>query len=275
MQLTILCDNRVATRAGLMGEHGFSCHIAVAGKQYLFDTGNGLGLVNNAEICGIDLKEVDAVLLSHGHWDHCSGLLPLLQLRKGKPTPIYAHPDIFTQKISRSKGEERFIGTGFTQEEAEAVGARFYFSAAPVELFGGLLFSGEIPREIETDHDQALFYRQAEALITDPLRDDQSLYLQSESGLIVLCGCAHAGVRNILAHAIKLCGGGKIHALIGGLHLSFKSREQRSQIIEDLRRYELQLLAASHCTGQTALSELINCFGPAVTPGDVSCCFQF
>ncbi len=83
MQLTILCDNSVAAQPGLIGEHGFACHIATADRQYLFDTGNGLGLLNKAASCGIDLTKLVTVLLSHGHWDHCGGLRILLNLPGG------------------------------------------------------------------------------------------------------------------------------------------------------------------------------------------------
>jgi 7,8-dihydropterin-6-yl-methyl-4-(beta-D-ribofuranosyl)aminobenzene 5'-phosphate synthase len=180
MQLTILCDNSVIPRPGLMGEHGFACHIATRNQQYLFDTGNGLGLLNNARACAIDLTRIDAVLLSHGHWDHCGGLPELLKLRDGQPTPVYAHPGIFAEKVSCERGRERAIGPGFSQAAAEEAGAVFHFSSDPVELEAGLILSGEIPRQFPDANDGRLFQRQKEKLVVDPLLDDQSLFCRPQ-----------------------------------------------------------------------------------------------
>jgi 7,8-dihydropterin-6-yl-methyl-4-(beta-D-ribofuranosyl)aminobenzene 5'-phosphate synthase len=274
MQLTILCDNSVHPRPGLIGEHGFACHIASGNKQYLFDTGNGLGLLNNARTCGIDLTRLDAVLLSHGHWDHCGGLLELLKLREGRPTPVYAHPAIFEEKVRCDQGRERAIGPGFSRAEAESAGAVFHFSTDPVELEAGLIFSGEISRQVNNANDDRLYHRVNEKLAVDPLRDDQSLFLQTAAGLTVLCGCAHAGIRNILAHALTLSAAESIHGLIGGLHLMFTGPEELTRILQDLSRYEIQLLAVSHCTGPAATAQLWNRFAPRLTQAAVGSRFQ-
>lgn len=274
MQLTILCDNSVLPRPGLMGEHGFACHIATRDKHYLFDTGNGLGLLNNARACGIDLTRLDAVLLSHGHWDHCGGLLKLLKLREGRPTPVYAHPGIFEEKVSREQGRERAIGPGFSQAAAQELGAEFHFSTNPVELEAGLVFSGEIPRQASDAKDTRLYHRLGEQLVSDPLRDDQSLYLQTPVGLTILCGCAHAGLRNILAHALALSGASSIHGLIGGLHLMFADSDEQTRIIQDLNRYKIQLLGVSHCTGLAAVAQLLNHLSPHLVQAAVGSHFQ-
>lgn len=273
--LTILCDNSVAPRPGLIGEHGFSCHVATAGHQYLLDTGSGLGLLTNAATCGIDLSGLDAVLLSHGHWDHCGGLLHLLKLCTGRRLPIYAHPAIFDDKIFTDAGRERAIGAGFSRAEAEMAGADFQLSTSHRQLPGGLLFSGAVPRERSPEPDSNLCYRQADRLIPDPLLDDQSLYIQSDAGLVILCGCAHAGVRNILAHARSLTGIERLHALIGGLHHPFTVHEQGEQIIQDLLSLNVQQIALSHCTGHTAVNRFMNSFGSAVSIGRVGTSYIF
>ncbi len=272
--LTILCDNSVEPRPGLIGEHGFACHIATTEKQYLFDTGSGLGLLSNAKACGIDLREIDAVLLSHGHWDHCGGLLQLLKLRANQETHVYTHPAAFDHKISCRDGEERDIGAGFSRQEAEEAGAIFHLSSTPVKLPGGLTFSGEIPRTSWQQTDQSLYCQHEGKLIPDPLLDDQSLYLETRAGLSILCGCAHAGIRQIITHALQLSHTENLHALIGGLHLMFTNSEQENLIIKDLQRLNIQLLAASHCTGIKAVSQLINKFGACVTYAAAGRSFQ-
>jgi len=270
MKLTILCDNRVAPRPGLIGEHGFACHLETENGQYLFDTGNGLGLLNNARLCGIDLNLIDALVLSHGHWDHCGGLLELLKLRGNRPTPVYAHPAIFEEKFSCSKEETRSIGPGFTRAQAEADGAVFHLSPHPFRLAEGLLLSGQIPRTFPLDVDSRLCHRQQGTFLPDPVLDDQSLYLETPQGLSVLCGCAHAGVQNILAQASALTGHHALYALVGGLHLMFNPAEQQQQIILDLQQRDVQFIGLSHCTGDTALGALMNRFGSKVCSASVA-----
>lgn len=274
MQLTILCDNNVEPRPDLIGEHGFACHISTENKQYLFDTGNGLGLLNNARSCDINLANIDAVLLSHGHWDHCGGLMQLLKLRNGRPLSIYAHPAIFDEKVSLRNGTERNIGTGFSRTEAEAAGAEFILSTTVLKLPGYLIFSGEVPRQKDPGTDNKLYYRTDGQLTPDPLLDDQSLYLQTASGLTILCGCAHAGIRNIVDHALILTGAKKLHALFGGLHLMFSNPAEENLIIEDLKQLDVEQLATSHCTGVRAVGHLMNSFGTKVTSAAVGKSFQ-
>lgn len=259
-ELTILCDNSVQARPGLVGEHGFACHITSGGKNYLFDTGNGLGLLGNAQTCGIDLAALDAVLLSHGHWDHCGGLLPLLRLRNGRPLEVYAHPALFSHRISRRDGEDHDAGPGFTRSEAEALNAVFHLAATPRRIADGITFSGEIPRRYPAAPNDGLFCQCDEDLVPDPLLDDQSLYLEGEHGLTVLCGCAHAGVRNIIAHAFETTGREELYGLIGGLHLTFTESEQHAQIFKDLVQYDIRMLALSHCTGLRAAARLMGLF---------------
>lgn len=256
IKLTILCDNWVEKQARLRGEHGFACLVETAEKRLLFDTGNGEGLLHNAACCGIDLRQLDGVILSHGHWDHCGGLMALLDARKGLKTRVFTHPELFEPRFSQRGDLKRNIGCGFRREEAENAGADFCLNRTAVELAPGVLLSGEVPRLIEMTGDRGLYRQQENHLIVDRLPDDQSLYLRTPAGLSVVCGCAHAGIGNILGHARQLTGIPRLHALVGGTHLAFLDAEQEAQALEQIRAMQPRELALAHCSGMRACGRL-------------------
>lgn len=257
IKLTILCDNWFEKQPKLRGEHGFACLVETGEKRLLFDTGNGEGLLHNAACCGVDLRQLDGVILSHGHWDHCGGLMGLLGARKGLNTRVYTHPELFAPRFSRRGDLKRDIGCGFRREEAESAGADFCFNRTAVELAPGVLLSGEVPRLVEMAGDRGLYRQQGIHLAVDELPDDQSLYLHTTAGLTVLCGCAHAGIGNILDHARQLTKMERLHALVGGTHLSFLDAEQEAQALEQIVAMQPQELVLAHCSGMRACGRLI------------------
>jgi len=143
VKITTLCENSVPFPGhGILGEHGLSMLLEVRGKRILFDTGAGLTLVQNARALNIDLTRVDAVVLSHGHYDHSGGLKDLLQLTGS--IPVYAHPNIFGDKYHLRKGKEpRQIGLPWSREDLEDFGAHFHLGRAPQEISEGVMLTGE------------------------------------------------------------------------------------------------------------------------------------
>ncbi|HEY5672975.1 MAG TPA: MBL fold metallo-hydrolase [Malonomonas sp.] len=262
IKLTILCENSVerVTPGGLIGEHGFACHLQTEQGDYLFDTGSGLGLLNNSERLAIDLSQLQGIILSHGHRDHTGGLRQLLEATG--PTPIYAHPDLFSQRHSLNGGELRAAGIPWEQSELEGCGGIFRLSAAPQQITPQLTASGEIPRSETTAGDRNLLVIAADGSHTiDPLADDQSLYINTPQGLVILLGCAHAGLFNIIDHAIQLTGQRRIRLLLGGTHLKFCSAQQLTDTIERLADYQLEAIGAAHCTGLQQAQKLAERFG--------------
>lgn len=255
-RITVLCENSVGALSGTLGEHGFSALIEPAGEEpLLFDTGQGATLLHNADRMRKDLSRIKQVVLSHGHYDHAGGLLPLLQTYGAKE--IFAHPDIFTPRYRvKDTGECFPIGVPQSLELLEQAGARFNFSAEYREVAPGIALTGEVPRvtPFETG-DQGLFC-DCTGQELDATPDDQSLILETERGLVILLGCCHAGLVNTIEHIAYITGRRDIYAIIGGTHLGFCSQEQLEQTIAALKVLGISKLVAAHCTGFAAAARL-------------------
>ena len=263
VKLTILCENCVekASPYGLLGEYGFSCLVETTSGTYLFDTGGGLTIINNAERLGIDLRRLDGIILSHGHFDHTGGLK--LVLEKTGPVAVYAHPDLFSRRFSSHGGPLRNIGIAWTQQELELLGADFQLSRDPVAITANLLLSGRVPRTSPHETgDPKLVIEVAEGKHdSDPLEDDLSLFVRTDKGLVLLLGCAHAGLMNIIDHAIRVTGEKRIHAIIGGTHLMFSGEAQLMATMDRLESENITHIGASHCTGRNGARALAARFG--------------
>ncbi len=257
MKVTVLVENTVGVPLGLLSEWGLSMLLDFGDERILFDTGEQGSVIPNAQALGLDLKQVDRVVLSHGHYDHTGGLLKLLQHR-GK-VPVYAHPDLFAGHYGRGfNGQgEQFLGVPFRLEQLESAGAQFHWHSEPVELRPGLWLSGEIPRHTayERIDDRLIAVRDGEAA-QDNIIDDFSLFYLTDTGLVIVLGCAHSGLVNIVEHAKRLTGEKRVRAIIGGTHLGPANPEQQEKTIDYLRALDLACLAPNHCTGLEMLTRL-------------------
>ena len=261
-KLTILCENSVerVSPAGLIGEHGFACHLQTERGDYLFDTGSGQGLIPNSERLGIKLSQLQGAILSHGHRDHTGGLKQLL--KKTGSLAIHAHPDLFSHHQSNNDGELRDIGIPWERSELEGLGGEFHLSSAPQRITPELTCSGEIPRIDAASADANLVIRSTTGkLETDPLADDLSLFINSSSGLVILLGCAHAGLCNIIEQAFTLTGQTNIALLLGGTHLKFCTEQQLEATLDRLEEYQIDKIGVSHCTGLRPAQKIAARFG--------------
>lgn len=262
LKIVTLCENTVQFAARrVLGEHGLAMLLETGGKKILFDTGADLALMHNARVLGVDLSGLDAVVLSHGHYDHTGGLKELLA--QVGPVDIYAHPEVFTAKYAVIPGREPVsIGIPWTRRELEKMGARFHLHREPVDLGGGVLLSGEIPRVEEGETVEPTFYRQSEeGLVSDPVSDDQAIYVETPKGTVVLLGCTHTGLVNTLRHALALTGKGSLHAVMGGTHLITASEERINYTLKMLEKFGLEQVSACHCTGPRAAFMLAGSLG--------------
>jgi len=257
LRLDIICENTVGRPIAAHGEHGFSCLVQTASDRLLFDTGSGETLLNNLETLGHDACQIDKLVLSHGHYDHGGGLLPLLS--KIGPRPVYAHPHIFRERFWRGQHEQRNISMPFTRAKLESAGASFQFLDHLTELCPGLFFSGRIPRSVTWEQgDSHLVQRSSdgEGWQSDAFADDAALAMQTSKGLVVLLGCAHAGMVNTLEHFRKQLGNPRIHLILGGTHLGPASDKQFSETVEYLLNLDFDRLGVAHCTGQLRGAQL-------------------
>jgi len=247
IRITTVVENTVRT-AGLLGEHGLAFWIETDKENILFDTGQGHALKNNVDRLGIALGSVDALALSHGHYDHTGGLDVIFE--SGARPRVYVHPQALGSKYARNDPPpHRNVGIQPAGEQILRASQDIVWTEEPVEIANGVYLTGEIPRQTDYEDTGGAFYLDSSCTEVDPLVDDQALYLETGEGLVVILGCAHAGVVNTLDYISSISGHKRIHAVIGGMHLLRAGERRLRETAGALERYDVQVIAPAHCTG--------------------------
>jgi 7,8-dihydropterin-6-yl-methyl-4-(beta-D-ribofuranosyl)aminobenzene 5'-phosphate synthase len=257
--------------------HGLSCLITVrrngAARTLLFDTGpEDRTFEQNVSRLSADLAPVEAIVLSHGHWDHGGAILRALQLirdrNRGREIPYYAHPDMFrTRAMKQPNGSMRLMEDVPSAEAVTAHGARVVVAKEPQLPLDGMAYvSGEIPRV--TPFERGLPGQHRKTLdgtgweLDELIMDERFVAVNvAQKGLIVFTACSHAGVINVLKHAKACFPDLPLHAVIGGLHLVGSNERIIGETVEAMREFDLAVIAAGHCTGWRAITALANTFG--------------
>ncbi|MCK5806136.1 MAG: MBL fold metallo-hydrolase [Lentisphaeria bacterium] len=261
----------------VLAEHGLSFWIDTGAHRILMDTGQGLPdvLSSNAVKLGVDLRQTNAIVLSHGHYDHTGGLHTVLD--QADSPVLYAHPAAFEPKYAPGRKKSvREIGIlPIDRSAALTRTGQQVWTVTPTEVLSGFTVTGEVPRITDYEDTGGRFFLDPALSEKDPVLDDQALYFDSHKGTVVLLGCAHSGVVNTLQYIHRLTGERPIHAVIGGMHLGSASETRMRQTISALRKWNIGLLAPAHCTGLAATVALWNAFPNACRPCECGSVFEF
>ncbi len=261
LALTVLVDNSAIIDRYFLAEPGLSLFLDCGETKVLFDAGYSDIFLKNAEKMGIDLLDLDYVVLSHGHVDHTGGLMPLvfrhleatIEGRPHRSPTIVAHPSCF---FPRPIGPLANAGSPVSEDEL-----RRQFPAtltsSPLWLTDDLVFLGEIPRpEVLPVQDQHLIVTPS-GTEADRLLDDSALVYRSGSGLVIITGCSHAGIINIVRYAQEVCKTEEIRDVIGGFHLYDAGPHEIGRIADEFAVLKPAALHPCHCTGLAASMALL------------------
>ena len=274
LKITVLAEDSVLYESHYLGQHGVSFLLeGTKGSdvmRILVDVGqNSQALLNNMKLMNISPSIIDAVVLTHCHYDHTQGVARMLRRIGRKDIQVIAHRDIFrlnfvTEPYPRHVG----IMPGDSREEIEKAGGRLLLTKKPVSLMSGITTTGEVKRQ--TDFEQvgiALKTIQNGEVVDDQMLDDISVVANVKGkGLVIVTGCSHAGIVNIARHAIKLTGLEKIEGIIGGLHLIDAPDDRIKRTVEELSKLNPEWICAGHCTGFKAQVELYLAFRERFSP---------
>jgi 7,8-dihydropterin-6-yl-methyl-4-(beta-D-ribofuranosyl)aminobenzene 5'-phosphate synthase len=249
VKVSILCDN--APGRHMLSEHGLSYHIETNEATLLLDAGASDVFLQNARKMDIDIGKVDAVILSHGHWDHGNGL-PYLP----KGLPLFAHPAVFKKRFHRGR-ENSYVGLGFEREFAME-----HFDLTLIDspvVFGNTIhFLGAIPRVNDFESKKTAFVDEVGA--PDFVPDDSGVAIETAQGLIVISGCAHAGIVNTVQHARNITGISTVRAVMGGFHLK-QNDDITRRTINELKKLQVKQVFPAHCTDLPAMAMFFEAFG--------------
>jgi len=243
-----------------IGEWGFAALVEVDGKKLLIDTGaRAETVLKNAEELGIDLSDVTDLVITHNHADHTGGLLTLRrQLRARNPKALsraHVGKGIFAPRLQA--GGKDVNGLLPSKAAYEGLGGTFVIHDKPSELLPGVWLSGPVPRvHPERNWSASLRIQSGADLVEDTVAEDSAIVIETAPGLVLITGCGHAGVVNIVEHARRIVPGAPVHAVIGGLHLFGATDEHLAWTAARLRDAGLVHLLGAHCTGIEAVYRL-------------------
>jgi 7,8-dihydropterin-6-yl-methyl-4-(beta-D-ribofuranosyl)aminobenzene 5'-phosphate synthase len=250
----------------VLAEHGFSALVSVtAGNKtdsILFDFGfSEHGAAFNADALGLDLSQVEALVLSHGHMDHFGGILPIVERIGKKGVELVLHPAAFKQKrYLRISEEIKIFLPSLKREKLKDMGVTVIESKNPYSLLNNeLLFLGEVPKVTDFERGDPRLYFDAEgAPKQDPIEDDTGIVAHVKGkGLVILSGCAHAGIVNTVKYAQQTTGVDTIHVIMGGFHLTGAVNEPViGPTVEAFKKLNPAYIVPTHCTGRKAIMQM-------------------
>jgi len=262
LKITTLVENLPDKEEKLFFEHGFSVLVEANGQKILFDTGQTGVFAKNAESLLVDLRDIDMVVLSHGHYDHTGGVLELLG-HLNKKTPFYIGKEFFLPKYKLLEdGSYKYNGNPFEKALLEAKSeeykkAELHYIEQDVTMLSDFLYLFKNFRrgnDFETVNPK-FFVKTEKGYEQDLFVDEIALGVRTEAGLVLVVGCSHVGIVNILEH-VKRTVNIPVAAVLGGTHLVEADGERLTKTAETFKKYGIKTIAVSHCTGEAGMALL-------------------
>jgi 7,8-dihydropterin-6-yl-methyl-4-(beta-D-ribofuranosyl)aminobenzene 5'-phosphate synthase len=264
VKIYTLLDNQAKFNSPLLAQHGLSILLKITSKNVekniLLDTGsNADTILHNMDILGLKPNMIDMIFLTHCHYDHTGGLIGLLKAIN-KEVPVIAHPAIFRDiYIFRpSLRVDAFMTKENSKQAILNNKGRLVLLDEPFNLMDGVISTGEVERTVDFEEPGVETYNVKDGkIVRDAIMDDMALVLNIKNkGLLVVTGCSHAGIVNILKHSMKITGINKIYGVMGGFHLISATSERVNKTISFFQEMDIKLVLGGHCTGFNALSKM-------------------
>lgn len=255
--IEVIAEDTVGYDMPYLGQHGLSLLLTARGpggcRRVLVDVAqDSAALLENMERMDIRPADLDALVLTHCHYDHTRGVAKVVAAAGKSDLPVVAHPDIFRPHFVMDPAL-RDIGMAADDDAAaiRSVGGNLHLTRDPLSLMPGLTTTGEVPRETDFETvGMSLFTLVDGRLTPDAMIDDLSVVAHvAGRGLVIITGCSHAGIVNICRHARGLAGGADIHGIIGGFHLLDAGDDRIQQTAAALNALDPDWIIAGHCTG--------------------------
>ncbi|MHB1153139.1 MAG: MBL fold metallo-hydrolase [Eubacteriales bacterium] len=263
MKISVLTDDKAKKRA-FLAEHGLSVYIEYDKYKILFDTGQSDVCCRNAETMGLELNKIDFIVLSHGHYDHCGGLIHLFNSNSVNYPKVFVRNSAFAKKyaINPDGSSYRDIGIPWSLDHNNILKDNMVFVRGVFRIATDIALLGDIPSGTDFEElPKGFFTQDKNTMHPDRMDDEQMLVFDTEKGLSIFLGCSHQGIINCLNHALEQYPGKKIDTLVAGMHLENTSEKQLRMTMKHILDFDIRLIFPLHCTGIAAISEIKRQFG--------------
>lgn len=263
VKITVLVD--YDAEEGLDTEHGFAAWVEVGDHSILFDTGQASATQANAARLGIDLRKAEILVLSHGHFDH-TGSVPEFLACNTTARVYFAHGLDIDRYSCKPGTPVRSIGIPEASRQALAAlpVKRRRELTQPEYILPRVGLTGPVPRISSFEDVGGPFYLDPHSIQEDLIQDDQSMWFETDAGLVILLGCCHAGLVNTIEYIRNISGIQKVHGVIGGMHLVNADQQRLNKTLMAIALLQPEFLIPCHCTGANAGEQMLEKFGKKI-----------